>query len=704
MFRKKLSAMVIAAFALPRFASAQDADAPQQAPEVTKGESIKVIGKRLDEARNALSPDTGSTIYRFDRKEIEVLPLGDATPLNQVILQAPGVVQDSYGQLHVRGDHANVQYRIDGVTIPEAISGFGQDFDARFAQSINILTGALPAQYGYRTAGIVDIHSKPPTEDGGSFGVAGGSHSTAETSGELYGTNGPFGYYLTGSFLRNDLGIENPTPEKNAIHDTTRQSHGFGQLSYVIDADSRVSFVFGSADNKFEIPNVPGQDPSYTLAGAPPVDSSQLDATQNEKNFFQVLSYQRSAGENLDYRVSLFHRYTDVSYHPDPVGDLVFNGVAAQILRSNDAGGLQADASYHLGNKHILRTGLYASRERFNVKNASTVFPADEDGNQASDVPVTIQDDSKIVGNLFGIYLQDEWSVTPALTVNYGLRGDHVDTVVKEGQVSPRIGLVYDLSSATRIHVGYARYFTPPPTEKIDTTSVALFQGTTNALPSDANTAVKSERSNYFDAGVSHQLTPSVTLGLDMYYRDVRHLQDEGQFGNALIFSAFNYDKGKVYGVEFSGTYKQDGWTAYGNVSISKAMAKGVETGQFNFEQDELDYIAANWVHLDHDQLVAASGGVSYKWRDTTLTADLLYGSGLRSGFANTEHLPGYTNVNIGVIQGFELPGFGKLEGRLSLVNLFDRTYELRDGTGIGVGAPQFGPRRAFYAGLVKHF
>ncbi|HLX24878.1 MAG TPA: TonB-dependent receptor plug domain-containing protein, partial [Usitatibacter sp.] len=299
MFRTNLSAIVIAACAVPRFTFAQEADVPQQ-PEVAKGDTIRVIGKRLDEARNALSPDTGSTIYRFDQKDIQLLPLGDSTPLNQVILQAPGVVQDSFGQLHVRGDHANVQYRIDGVTIPESISGFGQAFDARFAQSINILTGALPAQYGYRTAGIVDIRSKNPADDGGSLGVMGGSHSSAEASGELYGTSGAFGYYLTGSFLRNDLGIENPTPDRNAIHDTTRQSHGFGQLSYVIDADSRVSLIFGSADNKFQIPNIPGQEPSYTLAGAPPIDSSQLDARQNEKNFFQALSYQHSAGENLD--------------------------------------------------------------------------------------------------------------------------------------------------------------------------------------------------------------------------------------------------------------------------------------------------------------------------------------------------------------------------------------------------------------------
>ena len=156
MIEKRLLAIAIALGASHQIARAQTADVAPST-EVKKIESIKVVGQRLDEARNALSPETGSTIYRFDRKDIENLPLGDSTPLNQVVLQAPGVVQDSFGQVHVRGDHANLQYRIDGIVIPESISGFGQAFDARFAERINILTGALPAQYGYRTAGVKPV-------------------------------------------------------------------------------------------------------------------------------------------------------------------------------------------------------------------------------------------------------------------------------------------------------------------------------------------------------------------------------------------------------------------------------------------------------------------------------------------------------------------------------------------------------------------
>src|ERR1700694_1685216 len=172
MFKRKALAIAIALGSTQsELAGAQEAMLPA---EPVKAESMEIVGKRLDAARNGLSPDTGSDIYRFDKKDIEALPLGDATPLNQVILRAPGVVQDSFGQLHVRGDHANLQYRVNGVVIPEPIAGFGQSFDTRFADQISILTGALPAQYGYRTAGIVDIRTKGMVqENGGRIGFLG---------------------------------------------------------------------------------------------------------------------------------------------------------------------------------------------------------------------------------------------------------------------------------------------------------------------------------------------------------------------------------------------------------------------------------------------------------------------------------------------------------------------------------------------------
>jgi len=697
------AAVPAAAASAPPFAKTVVASAAAPAQTVV----VDAVRRKLDAARNGLSPDTGSNVYKFGEADIDALPLGQATPLNQVVLQAPGVVQDSYGQLHVRGDHANVQYRIDGVVIPEAISGFGQSLETRFADNIAVLTGALPAQYGYRTAAVVDIKTKQQAQgDTGSVSYTGGSNAHNEGGAEIGGTHGPVSYYLTGSLLRDNMGIENPTGGRNALHDKTQQGKGFGTVSYLLDDDSRLNLMFGVSNNRFQIPDVPGQAPQFSLAGDPAVDSATLDARQREHNAFEVLSYQGHAGDALDYQLSLFHRETDVHYTPDAAGDLVFDGIAADVRRRNTADGLQLDSSYALGAAHTLRGGVFLQHERFGVDNASQVFPADADGNQTSTTPIAIADDTRIHGNLWGAYLQDEWQPVKGLTVNYGARFDDVDTVVREHQLSPRLGVVFDASPALRLHAGYARYFTPPPTEKIDTTSVAKFAGTTNALPSDADTAVKSERSNYFDAGLAWDATPELSLGIDAYDREVRNLQDEGQFGNALIYSAFNYAKGRVRGVELTANFKRDAFTAYGNLAFSRAQGKQIATGQFNFDPDEIDYIASHWVHLDHDQAVTASAGVSYRFAtQTTVGADALFGSGLRSGFANSQHLPGYTQVNASLAQAWDFGGgLGKVEGRLSLLNVFDRVYELRDGTGIGVGAPQFGPRRSVYASVTKFF
>ncbi|MCK9687459.1 TonB-dependent receptor [Scleromatobacter humisilvae] len=668
---------------------------------------VAAARQKLDAARNGLSPDTGSNVFKFGEADIDALPMGEATPLNQVVLQAPGVVQDSYGQLHVRGDHANVQYRIDGVVIPEAISGFGQSLETRFADNIDVLTGALPAQYGYRTAAVVDIKTKAQAEGtSGSVSATGGSNGHHEESGEIAGAKGPLSWYLTGSLLKDGMGIENPTSSRSALHDQTQQTKGFGTLSYLLGDDSRLNFMFGVSNNHFEIPDVPGQTPQFSLVGDPTVNSAALDARQRERNAFEVLSYQGHFGDATDYQLSYFHRETDVHYAPDPVGDLVFDGIAADVRRKNTADGVQLDSSHALGKTHTLRGGMFFQHERFTVDNQSSVFPADADGNQTSTTPISIADDTRIAGNLWGVYLQDEWQPVKSLTINYGARFDNVDTVVDEHQLSARLGVVWDASTSLRLHAGFARYFTPPPTEKIDTTSVAKFAGTTNALPSDADTAVKSERSNYFDAGLAWDATSNLSLGVDAYDREVRNLQDEGQFGNALIYSAFNYAKGRVRGLELTANYKLAAFTAYGNLAFSKAEGQQIVTGQFNFDPEEITYIASHWVHLDHDQKVTASAGASYRFAtQTTLGADALFGSGLRSGFANSEHLPSYTQVNASLSQAWDFGGWlGKVDGRLSVLNVFDHVYELRDGTGIGVGAPQFGPRRTVYASVTKSF
>ena len=162
-----------------------------------------------------------------------------------------------------------------------------------------------------------------------------------------------------------------------------------------------------------------------------------------------------------------------------------------------------------------------------------------------------------------------------------------------------------------------------------------------------------------------------------------------------------NYAKGNQYGVEVTSNYTDGGFNAFANFGFERGTGTQIASSQFLFEPDELAFIRNHWVFLDHDQRYTVSAGASYTYKDTTVYTDLLYGSGLRSGFANTDELPGYYPLNLGFTHIFHLPQkYGLLKFRFDVTNIFDQSYQLRNGTGIGVFAPQYGPRRGFFAGL----
>jgi outer membrane receptor protein involved in Fe transport len=665
---------------------------------------VQVTAARLDQARNGLSPETGSSVYKITAADIQNMPQGDSTPLNQVLLQAPGVAQDSYGMDHVRGEHANLQYRINGVMIPEPISGFGQSFDTRIISQVDLLTGALPAQYGLRTAGIVDITTKSGESDnGGTIDMYGGSHGTAQTSGNVFGTNGALTYFFSGSLGTNDLGIEAPTSNGSPLHDQTRQGNAFGYMSYLINPLTRVSLVFGTSSNQFQLPNTPGLPTKYVVNGQSSFNSANLNETQSELNNFATIALQGTNGGALDYQVAYFTRYTRTQFNPDPLGDLLFNGVASQDFRSNLANGVQGDTTYRLSSSHTLRAGVSFEQDSVVANDSVSVLPT-INGLQSSDNPFTINSASKTIGKLYSVYVQDEWKATDKLTINYGLRYDKIDELVDASQLSPRLGLVYNLTSRTTVHAGYARYFTPPPLELVAPTTVAQYNNTTNQANSSQASPAVPERSHYFDLGVTQRVSSALTVGVDTYYKKSTDLLDEGQFGAALINTPYNYQTGHDYGIELTGNYKAGNFSAYANLAVSRATGQNIISSQFEFTPDDLAYIASNPVHLDHDQLVTGSAGIAYTYARTTYTADEIFGSGLRSGSDNTDHVPFYAQLNLAIIHHFTAPLVGTFDGRLVVVNALNRTFELRDGSGIGVQAAQFGPTRAFYAGLTKHF
>jgi outer membrane receptor protein involved in Fe transport len=687
---------------------------PNPAPPAPAN-SIIITGRKLDIARDSITPSLGASQYTFDREALEKQPGGTNLTLNKSLLQAPGVVQDSYGVIHVRNEHANLQYRLNGVIVPESISGFGTTFDPRIASSIQLITGTLPAQYGYRTAGVVNFKTQSGLlENGGEVGIYGGSFGWLEPSAMIEGSSGNLSYFASASYLRNDLGIENPLPTRHAIHDRTTQFRPFAYVSDILSDSSRIGVFGGSFIGHFQIPNVTGEVPAFTVNGVSTFDSAKLDQNQREITHYGVAAYQY-AGDTLNFQIAPFIRYSQTRFTPDPnFGDIIFTGFADRARLSSLAAGIQADASQQLGSNHTLRFGLFFQNEHTTSDVVSNVLPVDEFGNQTSDVLISIADCSKKTGQLYGAYLQDEWKLAPTLTLNYGARFDIVHAFTHEKQLSPRANLVWQAAPLTTFHLGYARTFTPPPQELISPATVTLFNGTTKESEIKFGDPVKSEREHYFDAGVEQRFNGGFKVAVDAYYKIKKNLLDEGQFGAAVVLSPFNYAKGYAWGVELSSNYSHGPIDLYANIARGQEKGKNINSAQYFFAPDELAFIQNHFIFTDHSQKWTASGGGSYTIKNGlgTLvpTADLIFASGLRTDdpagiVPNGGELPSYFVLNAGISQNFDGPGVLKgVSIRADVLNLFDKVYQIRSGEGVGVGAPQFGERRGFFAGITKKF
>jgi hypothetical protein len=686
----------------------------QELPEVT------VVGQ-LDQTRQQIVPSLGATVYTIDQQDIENLSQGENVPFSKLLLRFPGVSQDSAasGSFHVRDDHANVQYRIDDVLIPESITSFGSQFDTRFASSVDLITGALPAEYGFRQAGVLDIHTKSGvTNPGGDVDLYGGSYGTIHPSFEYGGSQGKLNYYFSGSYLQSTQGIENSTFSYRPIHDDTDQYRGFAYLSYIIDDTSRLSLIAGEAYNQYQIPNSPDQSAAtdasgtpFVLPGAPTSDSGDLNDQQREQNNFEVLAYQKTI-DDFSFQLSIFNSFSAVNYSPDPNnGDLLFNGESGSLNRSVMSNGLQFDSSYVINDAHTVRGGFQLSAQGGEQHAVTTVIPLDGAGDQAG-APETFDNSSYVPAYSYGFYLQDEWKITQELTLNYGGRMDFYQSgLIRQNQLSPRINAVYKFDKATTVHGGYASYFTPPPLENIPQGTVSEFAGTTGAAtPGLPNDPVESERANYFDLGITHQFTPSYQVGLDGYYKQATNLIDDGQFGAAPILSAFNYAKGQICGLELSQNYTQGGFSAYANLAVEEGLGEKVNSAQsVLFGADDAAYISNHYIYLDHSQSFTGSLGASYKitQSETTPYVEMVCGSGLRTDIDSAPNggtVPAYDQINVGFSQGFKWAGMPNLSARLDVINVGDQIYAIRDGSGVGVFAPQFGSRRSVYAGVTYSF
>jgi outer membrane receptor protein involved in Fe transport len=659
----------------------------------------------FDQSRDHILPKFGATSYTVDREAIETMPQGDNQSIDKLILQFPGVNYDSAASnpnFHVRSEYANVQTRLNGVILPEGVSALGPVIDTSIIASLSLLTGTLPAQYGGRTAGVLDITTRSFSAPSGDVSIYGGSRQTIQPSFDYGGSIGNTQYFFAGRGNWNSLGIENTTSSINALHDHTDQGKFFAYVSTLLNDTTRLSIISGAAYSTFQIPNNPGQMPLGDFPATNPFNfnSSALNENEIDQFYYNIVTLQ-TKGDLVDSQFSVFSRYAQVHFIPDVFNDLVFNDVASNVTRESQMYGTQFDASYEVNSTHTLRSGFTVTAEKTNVSNISTVLPVDPDTGAVSPNPFTITDVNSLLGWNIGTYVQDQWKLTNQLTFNYGIRFDQLYQYVKANQFSPRAALIYKPFDGTTFHAGYARYFTPPMQAQAAQSNLALFTNTTNQPDIPLNDPVLPERSHYFDVGVDQKVLPSLDVGFDAYYKLATDLIDDGQFGQAVVLTQFNWARAYSEGFEVKAKYQTGNFRAYANFAFNITRATDPVSNQYLLDSDEYAFLLTHYHYTDDMQMMTGSAGVSYRWNKTLFTIDMKYGSGLPSGFANSTFNQPYATANLGIVHELPaMPGSKPITLRFDIVNLFDKIYELRDGSGIGVFAPQFGARRGFYAGI----
>jgi len=656
-------------------------------------------------AQNGLTA-TGASKYTFTAQDVANLPQGEATPLNQVMLQMPGVALDQNQEIHIRGEHAGIQYQMNGILLPLDINNdptFTQLLNSYFVKRVSLMDGVLPAEYGYRTSGVIEISTKNGCDDAhNEFTIYGGQRDTAQPSFELGGCHGDFSYYLTGVYLHSNLGLSSATPGPEPIHDGTDQGQGFAYLTYSVSPTTQLSLITGMTVANNQFPNVPGETPEFTLSGVNPADfpSADINSTMDQQDYYGVLALNGALGTNADYQVAYTMHYNREDFYPDPISDLIYQGIAPKVFDSDFSNAAQGNLTYRLGNDHTLRGGFYFGEYGVEADNTSQVFPIK--GGTTLTVPISITADLNKINLIYGVYAQDTWQLSEKLSVNFGSRWDRVSGLVNDSQFSPTINFVYKPRRDTTIHAGFARNFQVPNFQGISPGITALKNTTGGVGPGiPLSTKLDAETDYTWDVGYTHQLNPQLVLSQDSYFRIDRHYIDEGQFGFVPVDAPFNYVRGYGAGLENSLTYNLPNLALRVSQFVAREEVRGVATGQYNFPPlAQLQYIDRHYIVLDHTPLVGASAGAAYRWKTYQFTFDGLFSSGLRGGFANRTQLPKVWQFNMSAAKTLDVPGLGHIENRIVLLNVFDRINLIRPSTGIGVFQSAYGPAITVYDAL----
>lgn len=709
-------------------ATSPDGRSESQAVRVAGGEVVRAevfvpveMGEVVVAVPQPTAPEpakTSSSESRLEREDIHDMPGGDSNSVNQVLSTQPGFVYDAFGNLYARGNHANIQYEIDGVPLPDSVSGlFGGFLSPKFIENMEVISGGLGAEYGDRLASVVNLNSRRPSERGeAELDASLGSFRTFTSSGLAGKTFGRLSVLAGGSYKGSDRALDPPAVSP-IIHDAGDEERAFGRVDYDFSDRDHLSFLTNFARNYYEVPIDPTTcsltDPSCHRTvdrfGNPPPPFFPFDtrASETERDLLTLASYRHDFSTRALVRVAGYYRYAygylfgDAPHAlgptQDPCGDPTDPATCvstSDVARQANHTGATGEYLVRLSEAQVLRVGGKVDEL---VGGDDFTSYTRSDSLQGLDPGLTVHGSDKSRATSGGVYVTDR-ATFGGLVINAGLRFDFQQisfagsssTPTQTG-LGPRLGAAYAFTPDTVVHAFAGLLWMPPPV--LDTPAAARILGVVPPAQPIAYD-LKPEQDRYAEVGIESRVIPPLTLKFTAWGKLSTDQLDDVEVGSTNLVSPYNFERGKAGGLEAGANAVVSRWfTAFGNVELERAMGQGVASAKYLFGPDDL--ANRSWQTLDHVQTWTVNAGATAREGGALLSTRMEYGSGLRTGPDNNQHVPGHFTVDLtGGYQFLKTPGKPTLS--LDVVNLFDARYAYRIANGFN--GSHWGPQRSFFA------
>ena len=565
--------------------------------------------------------DTRTGDQTFKQEDFHASPV---TTTSQILQQSiASAARAPTGEVHIRGQHAEYTYYIDGVPVPSGVSGsLNELFDPKVASKVDFQTGGWDAEYGGKNSAIINIQTRIPA--GGfhaDFFGYGGSFNTDGQSLTASTNSGKFGLYLTGTrqetaMRREPVMFDTLTKEPINFHNRGIDQTGFGKVQFAASQNDLMTLEVNGSRTHFLVP-------FDSTAG-------QLDDRQTDVNSFVNFGYRRRFGasevsdENApaELFVGAFYRHGSLNYVPGAgdqpsltYGTDTVTKYSVSEDRAFNTSGLKVDYSLRVLSSVDLKFGTLVSttsgHENFQL--------TDPTGSHAP-----IQSISGLNGHDIGVYAQSAIHFGDRFEIRPGIRYDsHVAPFAgNQHQVSPRIRFNLYAGPANTFYAYFGRLFVPTNIEDLRsiTSAAQQNQATTPTLP---------ERDSYYEVGYIHRFPIGVVAKLSGYYKRSNPGIDDNTVPGSAITTSVNLNHVHVTGIESVIEIRPEApISGYLNVSLIHAYGDPPVYGGFFF----LTQPNNTFFDLDHDQRLSAVGGLTYTRGAFFLSTSGIYGSGLTNG------------------------------------------------------------------------